>query len=228
MRNTLVTFFFLLFLTGQPFCLAQTPNDRSAAPWKSSYEKLVSKIGSWKTTHPDDGLNEYGSTTLSVLYRNESFLNSSFRSHVTEGSLKQFGGIDVGYAHMLIDPLELEVSAFFNLFKTTGNESPDEYLTNHMGVEAFLNCYVLPYIGHVSEWVFPYVGIGCQTSRLYNKGGDDAEGAMTLGTGGIIAKGGIKIRVSSGICIQASYKQTLPTGSEKLFRVVEAGVCLIN
>lgn len=212
-------------LGGLAVCQAQIPSERSSASWMSAYEKMASQVKSKSVNYPDEGLEEYGNTTFSLLYRNEAFLNSSFRSHVSDGYLKQLGGIDIGYASMLVRPLELEVSAFYNVYDTTGDEPADDYMTTHYGVEAFLNVYVLPYVGRISEWVFPYVGIGYQTSRLSNSGGGEEGDAMSLGTGGLIAKGGIKIRVASNTCIQASYKQILPPGKENLFRAVEIGVC---
>jgi hypothetical protein len=136
--------------------------------------------------------------------------------------LSTSGGIELGVARMFY-PIEIEFSGFYSFF-TVNNYSGllKNQSLQHRGLEFMVNYFVLPYIGGISKWLYPYLGAGYQTSQIAVSSSSDTK--ISVGTGGLLLKGGIRIYLSKRFFLAGEYKQTIPTDSEKLFSTWTAGL----
>jgi hypothetical protein len=164
---------------------------------------------------------EKGVVSLHTRYRSVQFINPTFVRAMQDETLSTIGGVEFGIARMLY-PVEIEFSGFYSFF--TVENSPgalDGQSLQHRGLEFMANYFVLPYIGGISRWLCPYLGAGYQTSQIAVSS-DESE--ISIGTGGWLLKGGLRIYLSQKFFITGEYKQTIPTDSEKLFSTWTAGL----
>jgi hypothetical protein len=163
-------------------------------------------------------------------YRNVHFINSTFFNSLDEGIITNNGGIELGFGKMYY-PIEIEINGFLNFFKVDAGSAilPDQSIS-HTGMEFMMNYFVLPYISGVSKWFHPYLGAGYQTSSIAvsesseNSKKAESSQEISLGTGGWIIKGGVRLYTSKHFFFMGEYKQTFPVNSEKLFRAWNVGI----
>ncbi|MDR2361127.1 MAG: hypothetical protein LBD91_00140 [Prevotellaceae bacterium] len=163
---------------------------------------------------------EKGTLSLLTRFRSVRFVNPTFVYAMENEIMSASGGIEFGIARMFY-PIEIEVSGFYSFF--TVDNSPgllaDQSL-QHRGIEFMVNYFVLPYIGGISKWLCPYLGAGYQTSQI----AVSSESDISVGTGGWLLKGGVRIYLSKKFFLTGEYKQTVPTDSERLFSMWTAGL----
>jgi hypothetical protein len=150
--------------------------------------------------------------------RREGFLNSNFYANKASGIIKPAtSSAFISYSIFPLNNIELE-GEYYTAYYDFNAPDISSKKVSHKGLEIFANVYVLPPLGEWTSIVCPFVGIGYQTSSLKAVQQD-----YSSATGGLIAKGGIRLYVLSRYVLRVEYKQTLPVGSEKLFRSLEFG-----
>lgn len=174
-----------------------------------------------KTGYTEDFSPKWnGSTSMTMAWRRNSFLNGEFFSNTQDGTVTPSLGWTISYSYYVLSHVEIEATYFRNYYHLNTSAVASERAF-HQGFEFFGNLYVLPPLGAWTRVVCPYVGAGYQTSSL-----QALETEYSTGTGGFIAKGGVRFYISNGLNLRAEYKQTLPVSSSKLFRSVEIGVSM--
>jgi len=168
-------------------------------------------------SNPARGLKAFGRSALYASARFEKFLNNNYYQYAQEGYIERGTGFEISYSYIVLRPLALEVTGFYTSFDVSSLTDSGVNSVTHAGFEIYADAFVLPYIGKISNYVAPYVGIGYQTSSL--KWGDN----IAAGTGSAIFKAGTRIRIPFGIFFLFEYKQTLPKSSNKLFRTINIG-----
>lgn len=146
----------------------------------------------------------------------ERFLTDRYYQFSNAGLLENNVGFEASYAVSLFAPLEVEATCFFCKYDNPLYETMNGDI-QHLGLELYLNAYVLPYIGKISDCLAPYLGIGYQSSSL------TWDNNISANTSSAIVKLGLRL-VFSRIYFQGEYRQTLPPGSYKLFRVINFGL----
>lgn len=209
--------FMLLSLSG-PFCLARGGTTKLRLADSESHGTF-------------EAVSDLPHSSLTLSWRKESFPNANYFGSTLRKELVPSFGVDAGYALRFYGPLELAFTGFYTRYTTHYDAGMDAGVTSHAGLEASLRYYVLPYLGAVSRFLFPYIGAGYQTSRLGNANmnvPEEERFPMSVGTGGFILEGGLKVVFlrgdDSNFFLFASYKQTLPVSSETLFRSMHVGV----
>ena len=168
---------------------------------------------------PDAGLRSIGGNSMSLSYRHEAFLNNTYHQFKEKDIIGSNYGVELSCQVFVFGPFALEAIGFLSLFDAKGiTDSKEEEEITHSGIEAFANVYPMPYIGKISNIVAPYAGIGYQTSSLSGKGDTSA------GTSSAMFKVGMQFKLTRSMSIHGEYKQTLPTSSNKLFRVLDFGL----
>ncbi len=160
---------------------------------------------------------KYGRSHVALGMRFDRFLTDRFYQYNKTGVLNPKIGFEGSFSVVFVRPLELEVTGFTNAYSSPLPEMSNVKI-KHQGMEFFLNAYVLPYVGKVSDYLAPYVGIGYQTSSL--KWGKD----ISAKTSSAIVKMGLRVPLVKGIFLQGEYRQTIPRKSDKIFRVINAGL----
>lgn len=152
--------------------------------------------------------------------RLDRFLNSNYSNNLHDKNIKHTVGFEMTYSHMLFRPIELEITGFNSIFKINDfEESGTVSSIRHGGIEVFAKAYVLPYIGKISEYVAPFVGVGYQFSGL-----SLTKGGVSANTSSFMYKAGTRIRLGRLFFLQAEYKQTFPKKSERLFSAFTVGL----
>lgn len=176
----------------------------------------LADLPSYENSALDAGLYRR-SRSIVGLYNREAFLNSNYAGRIDSGQINQLPGLGAGLQFMVYYPFAVDVSGFFNAYTFSSGSYFDNGVA-HYGVELFADCYVLPYLGKISQFVAPYIGVGYQLSSL-----SDGQDVYAY-TSGFAAKAGIRLYLFQPLFLQAEYKQTLPVTSAKLFRVINLGV----
>lgn len=169
-------------------------------------------------TSPDEGLRSFGSSITFLSYRNEAFINNTYHQFKEAKYIGGNYGIELSYQMLLFGPLALEATGFYTMYNAEAIATGDVKNIWHGGLELFANVYPMPYLGKISEIVAPFAGIGYQSSSL--SWGDN----ISAGTSSAMFKVGIMLNLSSMLSLRGEYKQTLPTSSNKLFRVLDFGL----
>lgn len=150
------------------------------------------------------------------------FLNSTYYLGKESGTIKPGSGFSVGFSTMLRAPLELEARCFKTDFKLNQNTEIADSSLRHLGLEVSLNAYVLPWLGSISSYFFPYLGVGYQTSSI---GGGKIEESFNLmyskGVGSPFWKAGSRIMLG-GFTLFGEYKQTV--FGKHAFRAIDFGI----
>gem|GEM_PF-3856492 len=167
---------------------------------------------------PERGLREFGRNAFHYAWRRESFLNYNFFQAMQEGVLEKSPlNLEMSFSHILFYPLALEATGFYSSYKAPTLSDDDDTYVGHTGIEFYVDAFVLPYIGRISDFLAPYVGVGYQTSQLY--WGEKS----TAGTGSAIIKMGTRLYLSRTLFL-VEYKQTLPTNTGKQFSALSFGM----
>lgn len=165
---------------------------------------------------PSRGLKRFGRSAFYAAVRFEKFLNDNYAQNLDAGNIKNGKGFELSYSYIIFRPIALEATGFYTTFDVTELSSKVSTVS-HAGFEFYVDAFVLPYIGKISNYVAPYVGVGYQTSSLeWGKN-------VKAGTGGAIFKAGTRVRIPIGVFFQLEYKQTFPKSSNKLFRSLNIG-----
>jgi len=191
------------------------------------------KLASRNTYSVFEAPEDLNFSSFTLAWRSEAFLNGNYYGSIERKELVPSFGVEAGYTYHVIGPLEMEVAAFYSRYSTHYDAEMDAGSTRHLGIEAAMHFFVLPYIGAISHYVFPYVGAGYQTSALMNSNSSIPEAdryTMSVGTGGFFLEGGLKLFAFHGddtnFFLFGSYKQTIPVSSDKLFRSMQVGLGL--
>lgn len=171
-----------------------------------------------KYRRPDAGLRSFGTNSTFISYRHEAFLNNTYHQVREKKFIGTNYGIELSYQLLLFGPLALEATGFYSMYDAKGIPAGSSEEITHSGIEAFANVYPMPYIGKISDIIAPYAGIGYQTSSL------SWDENTSAGTSSAMFKVGTLLKLSSRLNLRAEYKQTLPTSSNKLFRVLDFGL----
>ena len=208
----------LVFLFLSTFCLA-----------KGEDAKL--KLAKWSSAGTFSAIEDLPRSCIFGSWRSESFLNQNYHGALLRDQLVPRMGLDIGYSIRVYGPLEIALCGFYSWYETNYDDYLDEGMIAHKGMDVSLRYYVLPYIGTVSDYVFPYIGAGYQTSRLANlddQVGKKPEVVHAVGTGGFFIEAGMRVFFYNtgdmGFFLFGAYKQTLPVSSDKLFRSFHLGV----
>ena len=161
-----------------------------------------------------------GSSSITMGLRRNTFLNGVFFSNKQDGILTPGLGWTISYSYYVLSNLEIEAEMFYSSYHLNTNYIQSSKAM-HQGLEFFGNLYVLPPLGEWTRIVCPYVGAGYQTSSI-----QATETKYSTGTGGFIAKGGIRFYLFGGFNARVESKQSLPVSSSKLFRSIEIGISL--
>ncbi|MBO4340516.1 MAG: hypothetical protein J5835_03690 [Bacteroidales bacterium] len=187
---------------------------RAASKGKTNIK--LPNLPSYENSALDAGLYRK-SRSIVGNYHGEAFLNGNYAGRIDSGQINRTPGLGAGLQFVVFYPFALDVSGFFNPYTFSSSSYFDQGVS-HYGVELFADCYVLPYLGKVSQFVAPYIGAGYQFSSL-----SDGKDVFAY-TSGFAAKAGIRLYLFRPLFLQAEYKQTLPVTSAKLFRVISLGV----
>ncbi|MDR0603120.1 MAG: porin family protein [Bacteroidales bacterium] len=167
--------------------------------------------------------NRRVSFTMAAKYRNVRFINETYENSLSAKYIKPKFGYEITTS-LMIHPVEIEITGFSNGFDTY-NDS-----LKHNGFEFLCNLYVLPYLGKVSQYLYPYIGIGYQTSRLATKRSSKEKEAhpdsfSSIGTGNFMFKCGMRVYIARGFFFGGEYKQGFPLSNKTtLFRAWSIGL----
>ena len=207
----LLIFTFLFLVCGSFLCPGQ-----NAVTGNARKLKLASDISDY---NDDYSPRSNGVFNFTFGLRREAFLNSNYFSYKEAGVISpDLYSVFLSYSVFVLNNIELEGEGFSSNY---GFKAPDisAKTVTHSGLEVFANIFVLPPFGEWTSIVCPYVGVGYQFSHLKAVKQD----YVTM-TNGLMAKGGIRFYLMQRFVLKAEYKQSLPPGSEKLFRTFEVGV----
>lgn len=174
------------------------------------------------STRLDAGFNSFSSNYFFISARKESFINDVFYDYSQDKTINGGWGIELSYSLALFSPLSLELTGFLSKYDVKGiseDKDTDKSVIIHDGLEFFADVFVLPYVGKISNYVAPYIGIGYQTSSLFLYKED-----TSAGTGSALLKLGTQIRLGENIVFRTEYKQSLPISSNKLFSAWDLGI----
>lgn len=167
----------------------------------------------------DSGLRQLSGSKYSVGVRFEKFLNANYVLSRENDLIKSPFGLDFSVAFNLFRPVELEFAGFYSVYEVLDRKTNDYVSAGHGGLQAFLRINVLPYIGKISEYVYPYVAIGYETSGLTC---DKLESKKN--TSGALFKAGTRVRVSRNLFLFVDYQQGLAKKSDELYRAWGVGI----
>ena len=154
-------------------------------------------------------------TNVGFYFMFDSFLTPDYKAAVAAEALNSGGlGADVEFG--LFGPFSIQAGGFASMYgvKQELNEvEPGDYW--RLGAEAYLNWYVLPYLGAISNWLAPYIGIGYQYSSFKAQ-------EVKMNTAAPMLQA--CIRLSLGLYyFDVAYRQSLPFEAFKPQRVIQFG-----
>jgi hypothetical protein len=149
--------------------------------------------------------------SMTLKYRNVKFINPTYQQSLKEGFLEQKLGYEVGMS-FIAHPVEFEIIGFSTKYESDLIDS-----LKHRGIEFFCDLNVLPYAGKVSKYLYPYIGLGYQTSQIKAY-------SSSISTGSFMFKGGIKIYLGCRLFLCGEYKQGFPLSKKTLFRAWSVGL----
>ena len=111
------------------------------------------------------------SANLGFYYMFDSYQTRTFHDSVSSGMLKANGGLGADVEFRILGQFGIEAGGFACMYSLTqdyeGLTAGDYW---RLGLEAYLNWHVLPYLGAISNWLDPYIGAGYQTSSIKAQG----------------------------------------------------------
>jgi hypothetical protein len=148
---------------------------------------------------------------MGFAYKFDSFLTPEFQEAKGNDWLST-GGLCGTLEYGLFGPFSLQLGAFASMYNFKDSVAYLDYVIEQgeywrIGAEAYLNWYVLPYIGLISNLIKPYIGVGYQYSVL--KLGDER-----INTGAPMFQGCLRLNLGSAY-FDVGYQQSLPIGDIK-------------